>query len=154
MTQKEGFEFEKEVEVCLNDNIKNPKIKVIKNWEMKGISGNKYRVDFVIVREGEPIEGKGYKLVPLLEPIPLSVIECKSHSEETKTRGSFLKSMYYGYVELNDLQNHKCPKFLVVNKLWDIGRNIDFRKLFESIDVKVVEWDKSEQRENFIPMLW
>jgi hypothetical protein len=117
---------------------------------MRGISGNSWLSDIVVERIDdvkEQLMGNTKVTTFSLKGIR-AIIECKD--SESSRPAAFRNQMLRAYGQLGDLQNLKCPRFVVVRKKIKSKSKFDFDKYFATIGVRIVDWSNDTQRQDFL----
>lgn len=104
-----------------------PSLKPIKEYDLQGESGNRWRGDIVI----KDIEANSVKVI----------IECKNMKEGTSYQTFATSHIPRAYMELGDLRNwEKALKFVIFSRIIEKEKGKDYKALFNSIGVKMIDW--------------
>jgi hypothetical protein len=116
--------------------------------DLRGASGNTWDTDIVLEKVAEgPRIGKDVGLaLRSVKTKCLALIECKN--VKSRLPGTYRTQLFRAYVELADLRNMGCPKFVVIPRR--LATRFDYDSLFKSIQAGIVEWSNQRDREGFL----
>ena len=116
------------------------------NYSLQGVSGNPWKPDVVIVdtifSDSEALN-YGVKLIAEIKMQDYDFIK-----ENKPKYNTWKEHMWRAYARLGDMTNWEVPKYLLVPYL-ELRGKFDFFPYFETINVTLLDWSKTEHIEIF-----
>lgn len=116
------------------------------NYSLQGVSGNSWKPDVVIVdtifSDSEALN-YGVKLIAEIKMQNYDFIE-----ENKPNYNTWKEHVWRAYARLGDITNWQVPKYLLFPYL-ELRGELNVFSYFESIDVILLDWSKTEDVEVF-----